>query len=108
MPNKTVAKTRMIIGGHLVGLACGFLCALIPYPAFVPSVTAQSFLYALAVGLSIFIMVTINTEHPPASGTALGAAISGFSWDITIAVIGSVVALTLIHHFFKKHIKDLT
>ncbi|MFC1739508.1 HPP family protein [Planctomycetota bacterium] len=108
MPNNLTAQTKNIIGGHLAGLACGFVCHFILHPAFIPSVTAQSFLYALAVGLSIFVMVTIDTEHPPASGTALGAAISGFSWNITITVIVSVVVLSLIHRFFKKHLRDLT
>ena len=41
------------------------------------------------------------------SGTALGIAISGFSLYVTITMVGSVVALSLIHHFFKDHMMDL-
>ena len=64
--------------------------------------------YSLAVGLSIFIMVITDTEHPPASGTALGVAINGFSAKVLVALIASVIALSLIHHFFKGYLKDLT
>jgi CBS-domain-containing membrane protein len=30
MPDSITAKPRNVVGGHLVGLFCGFLCALIP------------------------------------------------------------------------------
>lgn len=103
MPKSITAKPRNVIGGHLVGLICGSLCALIPHTTFLPSITV----YSLAVGLSIFIMVITNTEHPPASGTALGIAIGGFSMDMIFAVITSAVILSLIHHFCKQYLKDL-
>jgi len=37
------------------------------------------FIYSLAVGFSIFIMVALNIEHPPASATALGIVMNDFS-----------------------------
>ncbi|MEA3475081.1 MAG: HPP family protein [Candidatus Cloacimonadota bacterium] len=64
--------------------------------------------YSLAVGLSIFVMVVIDTEHPPASGTALGIVITGFSLNATIAVITSAIVLSLVHHFFKPYLRDFT
>lgn len=104
MPKNIAAKSRNIIGGHLTGLISGSLCALIPHPSFLPSIVV----YSLAVGLSIFIMVVTDTEHPPASGTALGVAIRGFSLNVTIAVITSAIILSLVHHYFKRYLKDLT
>ena len=104
MPNSVAAKPVNIIGGQLVGFACGYLCAQIPHE----SLLAPAIVYSLAVGLSIFIMVVTDTEHPPASGTALGVAISGFSPKVLIALIASVIALSLVHHFFKRYLKDLT
>ena len=105
MPNSIAARPVNIIGGQLVGFACGYLCGLIPHES---SFLAAAVIYSLAVGLSIFIMVVTDTEHPPASGTALGVAISGFSPKVLIALIASVLALSLVHYFFKKHLKDLT
>ena len=104
MPNSIAARPVNIIGGQLVGFACGYLCGLIPHESFL----AAAVIYSLAVGLSIFIMVVTDTEHPPASGTALGVAISGFSPKVLIALIASAVALSLVHHFFKRYLKDLT
>lgn len=103
LPNSITAKPRNVIGGNLVGLISGSVCALIPQPIYVVSLMA----YALAVGLSIFIMVVTDTEHPPASGLALGVAITGFSWSVGIGVISAVVVLSLVHHFCKSMIKDL-
>jgi len=104
MPKNITSKPRNVIGGHLIGILSGFLCALIPHPLFFYSVLV----YSLAVGISIFVMVVINTEHPPASGTALSVAITGFSSNAIIAVMTSVIILSLAHHFLEPHLKCLT
>lgn len=103
MPEDITANARNIIGGHLVGLFTGSLCSLIPQPSLWCSIIAYSF----AVGLSIFIMVAIDTEHPPAAATALGLAIMGFSLNAAIAVVTSAVLLSLAHHFLKPFLKNL-
>ncbi len=104
MPDSITAQPRNVIGGQLVGLFCGFLFSLIPQPALIYSIIV----YSLAVGATIFTMVVIDMEHPPAAGTALGVAMTGISLDISIAVIISIVLLSLIHKFFKPYIRDLT
>jgi len=103
MPKSITAKPRNVIGGHLVGFLSGCLCALIPHSSFLYSIL----LYSLAVGLSIFIMVVTDTEHPPASGTALGFVITGFDLKTAIALMASVIILSLVHHFFKPYLRDL-
>jgi len=104
MPKNITAEPRRVIGGHLIGLLSGSLIALIPHPSVLPSAVT----YALAVGISIFLMVMTNTEHPPASGTALGVTITGFSPGVAIAVVTSAIILSLAHHFLKRFLKDLT
>ena len=103
MPKSITAKPRNLIGGHMVGLVIGSLCALIPHPTNGACVGV----YALAVGISIFIMVVIDTEHPPASGTTLGVAMTGFAWNVAVAVVTAVIVLSLVHYFFEGRIKDL-
>ena len=103
LPRNITAKPRNVIGGNLVGLISGSLCALIPQPVYWISILV----YSLAVGLSIFIMVITNTEHPPASGLALGVVLTGFSWSVGIAVVSSALILSLVHHLFKDSIRDL-
>jgi len=104
MPDNITAQARNVIGGQLVGLFFGFLFSLFPQPALIYSIA----LYSLAVGASIFTMVVTDTEHPPAAGTALGVAITGISLDVFIAVVMSIILLSLIHRFFKPYLKDLT
>ena len=104
MPGTVTAKPRNVMGGHTTGLIIGSLCSMIPHP----TVFYAALSYSLAVGLAIFIMVVTDTEHPPAAATALGFAISGFSMKTAIALILSIVVLSLVHYFFRPHLKDLT
>lgn len=104
MPRNITARPRRVIGGHIVGLFSGSLCALIPHTSSLVSISV----FALAVGISIFLMVALDFEHPPASGTALGVAISGFSLSVMLAVVTSSLLLSLAHHFCRRFLKDLT
>ncbi|HUT68430.1 MAG TPA: HPP family protein [Dehalococcoidales bacterium] len=104
MPRNITARPRRVIGGHMVGLLSGSLCALIPHSSTLASISV----FALAVGISICLMVALDFEHPPASGTALGVAITGFSPGVIIAVVTSSIVLSLAHHFSNKFLKDLT
>ena len=103
MPNSVPAKPRNLIGGQIVGMACGalgsFLAVIMP--------GSSLLFYSVAVGLSIFIMVVTDTEHPPASGTALGVAISSFSWNVALGVITACIFLSVVHVAARKHIRDL-
>jgi CBS-domain-containing membrane protein len=103
MPKNTTARPRRIIGGHFTGLVAGSLCFLIPHSSTLMTVLILS----IAVGISICLMVALDFEHPPASGTALGVALTGFSVDIFIAILTSVVILSIAHRFAKRYIRDL-
>jgi len=103
LPRSVSAQPKCVIGGNLVGLLCGTLCSLFT----IASDLLTLVLYAVAVGLSIFIMVIINTEHPPASGLALGVAIRGYSLKVALTVITFSILLSIVHIIFKKQIKDL-
>ena len=103
MPRNLAAKPRRVIGGHAIGLLAGSLTSLIPHSALVSSVLV----YSLAVGLSILLMVALDAEHPPASGTALGTAIAGSSPTLVLAVLTSSILLSVAHHLLKKYLKDL-
>lgn len=103
LPNAASAKSRNVIGGHIVGILAGSLFSIVPQTVFF--LTALT--YAFAVGLSILIMVVTDTEHPPAAGTALGIAMSRSSPKIITAIIISAVVLALVRHFFKRYIRDL-
>ncbi len=103
MPTSPTAKPRRVIGGHVTGLLCGILGALVVQQWAIPAILV----YSAIVGLSIFLMVSLDFEHPPASGTALGVAISGFSFKVMIAILTSAIVLSLAHHYMKKYLRDL-
>ena len=103
MPNSISARPRSVIGGHLTGLVVGSLISFISASYFY----VDMLLLAASVGLSMFIMVMIDCEHPPACGTALGIALIGFSWKIAFAVVIFSILLAIIHVAFKNIIRDL-
>lgn len=103
MPDSITASPRNIIGGHALGFFFGAACALIPQSLWIHS----ALVYSLAVGLSIFAMVLLDMEHPPAAGTALGMAIAGATWSVAGALIFSIISLSLIHKLFLGRLKNL-
>ena len=108
LPNNISAQPRNVIGGHIVGLICGctgywILNAMPDSDFFV----AEAGVHALVVGIAMFIMVVTNTEHPPAAGTALGAAIAGPGERLITSVLFFSIAFTIIRLLTKKNLRDL-
>jgi hypothetical protein len=63
--------------------------------------------YSSVVGLTMFAMVATDTEHPPACGTALGVAISGWSLSVTLTILVSAIILAAAHVALARFLKDL-
>lgn len=99
MPKSVSARTRNIIGGHLVGLASGAIFYLTTLPYYVE--------YPLAVGVALLLMAALNTEHPPAAGTALAVVISEVSFDTFIVIIISVIFISQCRYHLRNYLKDL-
>ena len=99
MPKSVSAKTRNVIGGHLVGLAAGaiFLCVGLPFAVEC----------ALAVALAIFLMVALDVEHPPAAGTALAVVINEVTLDAFVTICLSTVILSQCRYYLRHRLKDL-
>ena len=103
LPNNLTARPRNVIGGHIVGLSCGFLASLLANP----ESGYVMVIYALAVGISMFVMVVFDVEHPPAAGTALGIAIVGAGEGAILSVLIGAVVLALAHHLLRRWLRDL-
>ena len=99
MPKSVSAQTRNVVGGHLVGLACGaiFLYANLPYFAG----------YPLAVGLVIFLMVALDVEHAPAAGTVLAVLGNEVSLNVFITIILGAIFLSQCRYYLRDYLKDL-
>lgn len=99
MPKADSAKTRNVIGGHLVGLASGAIFYLTALPYLVE--------YPLAAGLAFFLMVALDVEHPPAVGTALAVVINEVSFNVFITIMLSAVVLSQCRYYLRGYLKDL-
>ena len=112
MPQSVAAQPRRLIGGHIVGILSGTLCYFVflvgPLGEIITGWEFTTlFIYALAVGFSIFLMAITNTEHPPAAGTALGIAAHTWSYQVVLFILLSVIILALIRAIMKSRLKDL-
>jgi len=112
MPHSITARPRRLIGGHVVGLLSGTFC----YFAFLTGPLgklvagwefATLFVYALAVGLSIFLMAVTNTEHPPASATALGIVAHPWSYQVIIFILACAIGLAIVRRLLRGYLRDL-
>jgi CBS-domain-containing membrane protein len=112
MPHSITARSRALIGGHIIGLVSGTVC----YFAFLTGPLGRIatqwefttlFVYSLAVGLSIFLMSLTNSEHPPAAGTALGIVAHEWSHSIIIFIILAAISLAIIRRLLRGRLRDL-
>jgi len=99
MPKSVSARTRNVIGGHLVGLASGAVFYLTGLPYLVE--------YPLAVGIAIFFMVALDVEHPPAAGTALAVVMNEVSPGVLITIMLSAIILSQCRYYLRDYLKDL-
>jgi len=104
MPNNISAEPKRIIGGHLVGFFVGVCFAVFP---FMDVLLFKALWFSASVGVTIFIMVVMDVEHPPAAGTALGVTLVGYTNFSASAIIISVMLLAFIGHVAKPYLRDL-
>ena len=112
-PSNPTAKIRSVVGGHCVALVLGSVFSVILFLGPVETYLADrsvvlNLSLAVAVGLSMLLMATTNTEHPPAAGTAIGMATREFDILIFLSIIGAVVMLAVIKLALRPHLRDLT
>lgn len=104
LPHKNSSRARYILGGYVLGTVAGSICALL---VSLHILLTPMLVGALAVGLSMFLMVIFNMEHPPASAFALGIAIEGFDLRTVFFVFLVTFTLLLIKYLNRKWFIDL-
>lgn len=112
LPKHTTAKPRNVIGGQFIGVISGIFChsLLFLVPGFFDGgattigviVTAS-----MSVGISIFLMTATDAEHPPASGTAMGLAITGWSIPIVLFMLAAACLLSIAKRMLGPFLMDL-
>ena len=91
-PIKSRSSAKFVYGGYIVGFSVGcifyFLSveAISLLPAYHDHL--DELFGALAIGFSIFLMVVVDLEHPPASSASLALVITDWNiWTIFITFI---------------------
>ncbi|MBD3246186.1 MAG: hypothetical protein GF333_04160 [Candidatus Omnitrophica bacterium] len=109
LPHLYPARPKVLVGGYVWGTLSGVLCAWGAQQ--ISGSFAESYVLVLcgacAVGISSFLMVCANHEHPPAAGIALALVLN--EWDImTLAFIFAAVGVMLVlKEILKVHLVDL-
>lgn len=110
-PNAYSAKSRALFGGYAVGAVTGIACSLMADLLGTEGTADWDIVIitsgAVAVGLSIFIMVVTDTEHPPAAGLALAFILNSWNFRTLLVVLLAPLLLTLVKQLFRGHIRDL-
>ena len=106
MPNSVAVTPRRVVGGHVVAVVVGGAFSPV---AGLPgeSTYLVNVMAALPVGLSILVMVSTDTEHPPAAGTALGLVIYGWSPSAVFFILSSVIVLSLLRVVLRPRLINL-
>lgn len=111
MPKNITAQPRNVIGGHLVGAISGGLCSLVLIVLNIDSGFMLVAAASISVGLTIFIMVVVDTEHPPGCSTALGLVVHATTFNQVASYAGfiliSAIVLSGVKHVLDSRLKDL-
>ena len=112
MPQTRAAQPRFLIGGYVVSIAVGSFCHMLSHSPWVLTLLASPerariVFGALSVGLAIFFMVITDTEHPPATGAALGLVLNPWDTLALVPVLGGVIVMSILRHLLRRVLKNL-
>ena len=112
MPKAYSSEPRPLIGGYVVGISVGCMCGFLSTSELATSVfagpgTPYVVFGAIAVGVAIFVMVTTNTEHPPAAGMSLGLVLNTWNYRTVAFVLGAVLLMALVRRLLRGKMMDL-
>ncbi|MCP4639238.1 MAG: HPP family protein [bacterium] len=109
VPQAESSRPRFLLGGYFVGICCAAvcygLCLLSVHAPFIHQPSAPLFA-AVSVGMTIFIMVMTDTEHPPAAGVALGLVLNMNLGSLLVVVLG-ILCLSAIRALLKPMLINL-
>ena len=112
MPHTNAARPRYLVGGYIIGSVCGVLMNVV-YNSLL-SADIQVFGHSphivsctAAVGLTMFIMVITNFEHPPAAALSLGLVIQSNALITAFFAVAGVIIISVCKTVMKKWLRNL-
>ena len=112
MPRSVLAKPRFLIGGYITASVSGWIChslSRLPNLQKIAFVADGSDLIfgAMSVGIAIFLMVILNTEHPPAAGLALALVFNEWTIMTLVVILVGICLLSIMLVVFRPLLIDL-
>lgn len=106
-PHSKLAGPRRVLGGHSVGIVIGLVAFVLATEVLGGAVLARDLTAAGAVGISMLVMASTDTEHPPAAGTVLGLVLAGDPFRPAIMIVVAALAISAARKFFRPWMIDL-
>ena len=111
VPHSIASSPKRVIGGHVVSVMAALFLWMILHLLTGDAHTASNLQIdifgAAAVGLSVLVMATTNTEHPPAAGTAFGIIVGGFSFTFIAFILSAAVILSVVRAILRDRLQNL-
>jgi len=113
VPHDHRSQTKFVLGGYIVGLAAGIICyylmtLTLSFDLHITQRLADEIFSALSVGLSIFVMVTLDVEHPPAAGLALGLVLNPWDHNTLLMTLGTIIAMLIMRYLLRHYLVNLS
>jgi len=114
-PHTVVGQPKALAGGYLIGTVVGVACHWSLAKLMPVMIVNEGFQHtntfwvvaAVAVGISILIMVITDMLHPPAVGVSLVLVIDVQQYTIALVILAAVVMLTVFRTILDKYLKML-
>lgn len=112
IPHRDISRERFVVGGYAIGIFFGSLCFyfstfFLQSDNFFLMQYNDEIFGALAVGLTMFFMVILNFEHPPAAAAALGLVIDEWSLRALLVTVLAIFLILAYRHLFKRYMINL-
>jgi len=110
-PSMRASRPRCLIGGYFIGISIGCAASLLVGVTsdlvLVDEHSVRIFYGAIAVGLTMFLMVTTDTEHAPGAAIALGFVLNEWDFMTIVVVMAGIVLISMIKELARNWLIDL-
>lgn len=107
IPHNNIARAKYVIGGSSLGILTAFIMHIFSLLTGINQSKYGIIYGAIAVTISMFLMVITDTEHPPGAGLALGLMLDGFDYRTAIITFLALVMLSLVRKLLSPLLIDL-
>lgn len=112
LPQRRYSQAKYVIGAYVIGLSIGTVGSWLGDSSWLHHYTVLyqnrlEFFGALAVGMTMLLMVITNLEHPPAASIALGLVLNEWTIKTVLVTFIAIVFICLVRYLLRRRLIDL-